>query len=175
MKISENQLFAMINPQYDGGSRWRWAVPRAFQGTLQFLWMWTEWRKDKVRRARAKVALKARTKVKVIRKVRLLERKVQTVAKVMVINSLGVRGSRQTSWQSSSWNAAGDNSGKGGKSGKSGKGKDGSKSKDFTCHKCGKPGHFARDAGCGLLDRMRTQQGKLVINPMQETLQQVAM
>ena len=41
--------------------------------------------KGKVRRARAKVALKARTKVKVTRKVRLLERKVQTVAKVMVI------------------------------------------------------------------------------------------
>ena len=30
-------------------------------------------------------------------------------------------------------------------------------------------------AGCALLDKMRTQQGKLVINPMQETKQQVAM
>jgi hypothetical protein len=30
-------------------------------------------------------------------------------------------------------------------------------------------------AGCALLDKMRTQQGKLVINPMQETIQQVAM
>ena len=41
MKILENQLYAMINPQYDGRSRWRWAVQWAFQGTLQFLWMWT--------------------------------------------------------------------------------------------------------------------------------------
>ena len=53
-------------------------------------------------------------------------------------------GSKQGSWQSS-WNAASDNSGKGGKSGKSGKGKDGNKGKDFSCHKCGKPGHYARD------------------------------
>ena len=45
-------------------SRWRWAVQWAFQGTLQFLWMW----RGKVRRARAKVALKVRTKVKVIKK-----------------------------------------------------------------------------------------------------------
>ena len=54
-------------------------------------------------------------------------------------------GSRQTSWQSSSWNAADNNNGKSGKSGKGGKSKDGSKGKDFTCHKCGKHGHFARD------------------------------
>ena len=47
--------------------------------------------KEKARRTRAKVTLKARTKVKVIRKVRLLERKVQTVAKAVAISSLGVR------------------------------------------------------------------------------------
>ena len=76
--------------RYDQSTiRWRQSMKLgssvAFQGTPQFLWMWTEWRKEKVRRARAKVALKARTKVKVTRKVRLLERKMQTVAKVMVI------------------------------------------------------------------------------------------
>ena len=54
-------------------------------------------------------------------------------------------GSKQTSWQSSSWNAAGDHSAKGGKSGKGGKSKDGGKGKDGTCHKCGNYGHFARD------------------------------
>jgi len=54
-------------------------------------------------------------------------------------------GSRQTSWQSSSWSAVDNNNGKSGKSGKGRKSKDGSKGKDFTCHKCGKYGHFARD------------------------------
>ena len=54
--------------------------------------------------------------------------------------------SKGSSWQTSSWNNNNsDGFGKGGKSQKGYKGKDSGKSRDVTCHKCGKQGHYARD------------------------------
>ena len=64
-------------------------------------------------------------------------RKDLILVRVMGTNSQNAWSSKGNSWQNSSWNSGGDNTGKGGKSHKGGKSKDSGKGKDVTCHRCG--------------------------------------
>ena len=164
--------------RYDQSTiRWRQSMKLgssvAFQGTLQFLWMWTEWRKEKVRRARAKVALKVRTKVKVIKKVRLLEREVQTMAKDTTISSLGVRdkprGRAAHGMQLVTTLARVANLEN------LGKAKMGAKAKISRATSAENQVTLQETVECVLLDRMRTQPHRCLRRPMQGAIQQVAM
>ena len=83
MKISENHLYAMINPQYavDGvGSS------MGISGTLQFLWIW----RGKGKKGKSKGGSKGKDKGKGDQKGKASGRKVQTMAKATTISSLGV-------------------------------------------------------------------------------------
>ena len=141
-----NQLCAMISQQFVERSRWPWEAQLVCQVTLQLIAMEVDRiEKGKGKKGKQKGNPKGKDKGsgKGEQKGKASGKKGGNYGNGY--NNQQSWGSNQTSWQSGSWNTAGDNSGKGGKSGKSGKGKDGDKKKDGTCHKCGKYGHFARD------------------------------
>ena len=75
---------------YDGCSRWRWAVQWAFRDTAVPMDV-NRVEKEKGKKGKSKGDPKGKDKVKVIRKVRLLERRVQTTARDMAISNPGVQ------------------------------------------------------------------------------------
>lgn len=132
----------MINAPSNGHSRWLLEVQ--FQMTPLRPWRWTESRKARARKAKRSPVGKEKTKGKENRN-RSPMRKDLILVRVMGTNSQNAWSSKGNSWQNSSWNSGGDNTGKGGKSHKGGKSKDSGKGKDVTCHRCGGHGHYARD------------------------------